>query len=985
VFKPYNLFLIVVGYLILLFVVAYYAERKEKSGKSIVNNPYIYSLSLAVYCTSWTFYGSVGKAATSGLSFLTIYLGPTLMASIWMIVLRKVVRTAKANRITTISDFIGARYGKSLALSALVTIVAVVGIAPYLGLQMKAIFSTFTIISGDTSGSVAAGVVITFILGVFAIIFGARRLDSSERHVGLVFAIAFESIVKLAAFIFVGVFVTFSLFKGPEDIFSRIQGSSNAGLLLLGQGGSTGYFEWSSLIFLSMMAIMFLPRQFQMAVVENYNEDHIKKATWLFPLYLLLINLFVLPIAFGGILTAGNAKGADYFVLTLPLTHGARYLSLFAFIGGFSAATSMIIVETLALSTMVMHSIIMPALINFHDAPRFPTVILNIKRLVIMAIVYIGYSFTTSVGGLYSLVDLGLQSFEAVALFAPAFFLGLYWKRGTKAGAIAGLIAGFTIWFYTLMMPALIEVGIVKNIGLVAAMTGSVMLNPDRMFGIGGLGKWGNTLFWGMLANIMLYLVVSVFTRQTKEEELQSLIFVESYEKARNIAGGASYSINDIEEVLTQCLGRSDAGNAVAAFLRKKNKDRGELTPNDIYELRNDAENVLAGAIGSSMAAIIFEDKLALTEGERGVLSESIKSITETLRLSRQELADANKELSYLKEFSENIIESAPIGIATVDVLLKVKYWNRSMAAITGITRAEAFNESIVLLLPWLPADALLKNEETEELAEAGEHLTFKINISPFKDPSGGYVVILEDVTEKKMMEEELQQASKLASIGKLTAGISHEIGNPLASISSLVQELRASDMDALEEREFRGESLKTINNHIERIAIIVRSLGDFARTSYTKKTECALPDIIERTLSLVKYDKRSRYINLTIRISEVPNILANPHQIQQVFLNLMLNAFDAMPYGGSLAITAGQDGDFVTIVFSDTGTGIEEHAMDKVFDPFFSTKPPGKGTGLGLSICYGIIREHKGTIDFSSKRGEGTSFTIRLPLKSDG
>ncbi len=984
-FTPYNLFLIVVGYLMLLFAVAYYAERKEKSGKSIVNNPYIYSLSLAVYCTSWTFYGSVGKAAASGLSFLPIYLGPTLMASIWMIVLRKVVRTAKANRITTISDFIGARYGKSLALSAFVTIVAVVGVTPYLGLQLKAIFSTFAIISGDTGGSVAAGLVITFILGAFAIIFGAQRLDSSERHVGLVFAVAFESIVNLAAFIFVGIFVTFSLFKGPDDILSRIQGSSNEALLLLGPGTGTGYFEWSSLIFLSMMAVMFLPRQFQMEVVENYNEDHIRKAAWLFPLYLLLINVFVLPIAFGGILTAGNAKGADYFVLTLPLTHGAKYLSLFAFIGGFSAASSMIIVETLALSTMVMHSIIMPAFINFHDAPRFPTVILNIKRLVIMSIVYIGYWYTTSVGGLYSLVDMGLRSFEAVALFAPAFFLGLYWKRGTKAGAIAGLAAGFSIWFYTLIMPALIEVGIVKNIGLVAAMTGSRLLNPDSMFGISGLGKWGNTLFWGMLANVMFYLGVSVFTRQTKEEELQSLIFVESYEKARDIARGGSYSVNDIEEVLTQCLGRSDAGNAVADFLQKKNKKRGELTPHDMYELRNDAETVLAGAIGSSMAAIIFEDKLALTEDERGVLSESIKSITETLRLSRKELADANKELSYLKEFSENIIESLPIGIATVDVLLRVNYWNRSMAAITGITRAEAFNKSIAVLLPWLPVNALVKNEGNEELAETGEKLTFKINMSPFKDPSGGYVVILEDITEKQMMEEQLLQASKLASIGKLTAGISHEIGNPLASISSLVQELRAPDMDVPEEREFRGESLKTINNHIERIANIVRSLGDFARISSTKKTACAIPDILERTLSLVKYDKRFRDIRLTIKISKVQRILANPDQIQQVFLNLILNAVDAMPQGGSLDITARQDGAFLTIVFTDTGPGIEENAMDKIFDPFFTTKPLGKGTGLGLSICYGIIREHKGTIDFSSKKGEGTSFTIRLPLKSDG
>src|SRR5208282_1016341 len=280
------------------------------------------------------------------------------------------------------------------------------------------------------------------------------------------------------------------------------------------------------------------------------------------------------------------------------------------------------------------------------------------------------------------------------------------------------------------------------------------------------------------------------------------------------------------------------------------------------------------------------------------------------------------------------------------------------------------------------PVNALLKNEEKEELAETGE-LTFKINVSPFKDPSGGYVVILEDITDKQIMEEQLQQASKLASIGKLTAGISHEIGNPLASISSLVQEMRSPDTH--EENEFRGEALKTINNHIERIAKIVRSLGDFARISSTKKMACAIPEILERTVSLVKYDKRFRDIRLTMKISDVPHVPANPDQLQQVFLNLMLNALDAMPQGGSLAITAGQDGAFLTIVFADTGAGIDENAMDKIFDPFFTTKPLGKGTGLGLSICYGIIREHKGTIDFSSKRGEGTSFTMRLPLESNG
>jgi PAS domain S-box-containing protein len=984
-FAPYNLFFIVLCYLLLLFALAYYAERKEKTGKSIVNNPYIYSLSLAVYCTSWTFYGSVGKAATSGLSFLTTYLGPTLMAAIWLVVLKKVVRIAKANRITTISDFLGSRYGKSLFLSALVTVVAVVGIAPYIGLQIKAIISTFTIISGETAGSSVMGLFITFILGIFAIIFGARRLDSSERHGGLVFAIAFESIVKLIAFLSVGIFVTFGLFQGINDIFNRIKDSEYSTLLFLGTGTATNYPEWFALLFLSMMAIMFLPRQFQMAVVENYDESHITKAAWLFPLYLFLINIFVLPIAFGGLLLGGSEKNADYFVLTLPLEHGEEYLSLFAFIGGFSAATSMVIVEALALSTMVMNSVIMPALIGFHDAPRFPAVVLNIKRLVIMGVVFLGYLFAVSIGEFYSLVDMGLKSFEAVTLFAPAFILGLYWKKGTKMGAIAGLLAGFTIWFYTLIVPALIKAGIIDNTGIIAYLSTSEIFNPSGLFGIKELGKWGHSLFWGMFFNIILYVGVSVFTRQSKDEEIQSLIFVESYESIKELTRGSSYTVSDIEDILAQYLGRTEARNAIHDFSLRKNKKWDELTPREIFELRNETEKILSGAIGSSMAAIIFENKLVLTEKERGELSESIKHITESLRLSRQELAETNRELSYLKEFSENIIESAPIGIATIDALLRVNYWNTEMETITGIRKSDAFNKSIVLLLPWIPGDILLKNEQNEITFQTPAYQTFKINISPFKDSSGtltgGYVVILEDITEKKKMEEQLFHSAKLASIGKLTAGISHEIGNPLASISSLVQELRALGTKSTEDKEFTRESLKTINSHLERIARIVHSLGDFARISTSEKTVSNISEILDRTVSLVKYDKRVKNIHIAVDMGDVPQLLLNPDQVQQVFLNLMLNALDAMPDGGRLDIKAMGDGDFVEVVFSDTGIGIDESVMDKIFDPFFTTKPLGRGTGLGLSICYGIIREHNGTITVKSKKREGTTFVVRLPV----
>lgn len=983
-FKGWLLFLIILGYLSLLFLIAYYAEKREKIKRSIVSNPYIYALSMAVYCTSWTFYGSVGKAATSGLSFLTIYLGPTLMASLWWIILRKIISISKENRITTISDFIGSRYGNSIFLSALVAVVAVVGITPYLGLQIKAIMNTFVILTAETAGSAAAGWFITLILGIFAIIFGARRLDSSERHEGLIFAIAFESIVKLVAFLLVGLFVTYGLFNGFVDIFEKIKASEYGELLFLGGGTSVSYNEWASLLFLSMMAIMFLPRQFHVAVVENSDVSHVSKAMWLFPLYLFLINIFVMPVAFGGLLLGGSQAGADTFVLTIPLGQKEYLLALFVFIGGFSAATGMIIVESLALSTMVMNNLVMPAIFRFNTMKGFPTIILNIKRIIILGCVFLGYFFAVSIGEFYTLVDMGLKSFEAVTIFAPAIILGLYWKRGNKLGAIAGILSGFIIWFYTLLMPALLKSGILQEKGIFAYIVNSEILNPLALFGLKGLDKWSHSLFWGLLFNIVLYVGVSIFTKQKGEEERQALMFVESY-SPKIATVKSSYNIRQIEDILGQYIGRREANDIVGNFIRRRGIQRDSISHEDLIMLRDEAERILSGALGSAIATIIFEDKLTLTEQERGEISNSIKHMTDTLRLSRQELSEANRNLAYLKEFSENIIESAPVGIVTVDSLLNVKYWNKEMETLTNIKRGGVFNSSITHLLPWITKEILMQDEHREITVQTPSLQAFKINISPFKDPSGGFVVILEDITEKKKMEEQLLQTSKLASIGKLTAGISHEIGNPLASISSLVQELTSLKMESGDDVAFTGKSLKVINNHIERIAKIVRSLGDFARISSAEKAASNISEMLDRAVNLVKYDKRFNNIRFTTEIKDSPTLLVNPDQIQQVFLNLMLNSLDAMPDGGKLHISIKKSDNFVEIILSDTGIGMDEAVLEKIFDPFFTTKPLGKGTGLGLSICYGIVKEHNGTIAVKSRKGEGTTFIIRLPIENNG
>lgn len=982
-FEGYQLFLIILSYLLLLFLVAYYAEKQERRGRSVVSNPYIYSLSLAVYCTSWTFYGSVGKAATSGFSFLTIYLGPTLIMCLWPMLLRKIIGIAKRFRITTISDFIGSRYGNSIALSTLVTVVAVIGIIPYIGLQIKAIINTFTILAGQTKGTAEAGWFITLVLGIFAIMFGARRLDASERHEGLVFAIAFESIIKLVAFLAVGVFVTFGLFDGFYDIFEKIKETPYGDLLYLGTGTSVSYHEWASLLFLSMMAIMFLPRQFHVTVVENSDVNHVSKAIWLFPFYLFLMNIFVMPIALGGLLLGGSQSDADLFVLTIPLGQKEHLLALFVFIGGFSAATGMVIVESLALSTMVMNNIITPAIFRFNQMRGFPIIMLFLKRMVILACAFLGYFFAVSIGEFYTLVDIGLKSFEAVTIFAPALILGLYWKRGSKAGAFAGILGGFMVWMYTLLIPAMFKAGILSEDGFFMTMLQSDLLNPRALFGVSGFDKWGHSLFWGLMVNLFLYFGFSILMRRSSEEDRQALLFVESFTPVMR-SGYRSYSIEDVETTLSQYLGRQEALDILQVFMMKHNMKREALTHTDYILLQDEAERVLSGVLGSALARIIFEDKLTLTEEERGDLSSSVKEMTSMLRFSRKELAEANQNLAYLKEFSENIIESVPMGIVTTEADLHITSWNRQMEQLAEASKEKVIHRSLTQVLPWLSIPDFTRTAQQEFTVETPMHTTFRVNISQLKDPSGGFVIILEDITEKLKLEEQLQQTTKLASLGRMTAGISHEIGNPLASISSLVQELLSlrSLESENEDRSFSDESLRMINFHIERIANIVRSLGDFARISSPDKVMTNVAEILEKTVNLVQYDKRFKQVNLVTDIEEVRSVPLSPDKVQQVFLNLILNALDAMPQGGELTISLREQNRFVVIEVSDTGTGMEDEVLDRIFDPFFTTKPLGKGTGLGLSICYGIIKEHDGTITARSRKGAGTTFTVKLPFE---
>ncbi|MDQ3025410.1 MAG: sensor histidine kinase [Pseudomonadota bacterium] len=695
-------------YIGLLFAIAYYADQRALAGRSVIANPVIYSLSLAVYATAWTFYGSVGRAASDGVGFLPIYIGPTLMILLWWFVLRKIIRISKVNRITSLADFVASRYGKSALLGGLVTVIAVIGILPYISLQLKAVSSSFQIllqypqiVMPEKGGTVEilqdTPFYVALVMALFTIAFGTRALDVSERHEGMVAAIAFEGLVKLVAFVAVGVFVTFGIFDGAGDIFGRAAQRPELARLMAPFGASAvDYSGWVWLTVLSMLAIVFLPRQFQVAVIENVDEKHLRKAVWLFPLYMLAINLFVLPIAFGGRLAfpEGNVD-ADTFVLTLPMAFQQEGLALLVFIGGLSAATGMVIVETIALSTMVCNDLVMPILLrwkwlNLARRLDFTALLLDIRRAAIVAILLLGYLYFRVAGEAYALVSIGLISFAAVAQFAPAVIGGLYWKGGTRLGALVGLSSGFAVWLYTLLLPAFAKSGWLGIGFLERGPFGIELLRPDALFGLAGLDQITHAMIWSMIANIGGYVLVSLVGRQSAAEHSQATLFVDVFtqtgEQGR-VWRGATTSASALQTLLGRFLGPARAAELFRAYA----KERGH---HSIDELEADAELVhfaelqLAGTIGAASAhamvsTVVQEGPLGIDE-VMTIIDEASQVIAYSHKLEekQQELEQATASLKAANERLQELDRLKDDFVSTVTHELR-----------TPLTSIRAFSE----------------------------------------------------------------------------------------------------------------------------------------------------------------------------------------------------------------------------------------------------------------------------------------------------
>ena len=685
------------AYLMLLFGVAHYGDRRAAQGRSAIGNAWVYTLSLGVYCTAWTYFGSIGRAASAGIWFLPIYLGPTLaMVLAWMVV-RKMIRISRSYRVTSIADFIASRYGKSRTLAALVTLIAVVGILPYVALQLKAIASAYAVMTTTPGAAPAAALAwwadstlyIALALAAFTIAFGTRHLDTTERHEGMVAAIAVESVVKLVAFLAVGAFVTWGLFDGFADLFARARAVPEiARLLRLEQAGTPfAYSQWLALTLLAMLSVIFLPRQFQMLVVENVDERHLKRAAWAFPLYLLAINVFVLPVALGGLLHFGvGRENPETFVLSLPLAAGGPALALLAFIGGLSAATGMIIVEAIAISTMVCNELVMPWLLRLRrfgaeEGADLTGLLLAIRRSVIVVLLLLGYVYFRVAGEAYALVSIGLISFAAVAQFAPALLAGMYWKGGTRAGALAGLGAGFALWAYTLMLPSIAKSGWMPDGFLRHGPFGIDLLKPEHLLGMTGLDGLTHSLFWSLLANAALYVAVSVWRAPSAREVSQALLFVDVFHRTGAATGPVFWrgraKVDDLLALAGRFLGRDAAQRVFADYARRAGVSRvDQIAPDP--RLVQHVETQLAGAIGSAsarvmVASVVEEEQLALDDVMRildeasqlRAYSHALEEKSQSLERASAELRAANEQLKSLDRLKDDFMSSVTHELRT--------------------------------------------------------------------------------------------------------------------------------------------------------------------------------------------------------------------------------------------------------------------------------------------------------------------------------
>jgi Na+/proline symporter/signal transduction histidine kinase len=1003
------------AYLLLLFAVASYGDRKARNAPASKGRPLVYALSLAIYCTSWTYFGGVGLAAERGLEFTGIYIGPILMFTLGLPVIRRIIALAKSERLTSVADFVAARYGKNPAVAAIVALISLIGAIPYIALQLKAVSSSVSAMV-DTSGfGIGAGenfidlpLLVTLFLACFAIVFGTRHTDATEHQDGLILAIAMESVVKLLALVTAGLYVVFFLFDGPSDLWTKALSNSQVMSALEYQ---TPLPRWILLVVLSAFAIIMLPRQFHVTVVENRTEKDLRTAGILFPVYLIAINLFVLPVAIAGILTFAGSGEADLYLLTLPLAADMPILTLITFIGGFSAATAMVIVASVALSIMISNDIVMPVFLRRNLMGRSGSqdvagVLLNVRRTAIFVVLLLGYGYYRSADMSAGLASLGLLSFAAISQMAPALFGGLLWRQANARGAIAGMTLGFLVWAYLLFLPSL---GGPDNSHVATTVLG--FLFPfTAIFSGPAADPLVNACALSLLVNGIAYVVGSLTRAPKPLERLQAGVFIRRKSRSEKAFRGRKTKITvlDLKTTIARYLGEERMQRSFHTYERQSGRWLEDNQHADMA-LVHFSEQLLGSAIGSSSARL--------------VLSLVLQRMDDTSSDTAWLLDQASEALQYNQDMLQTALSQMDQGIAVFDSSNNLIIWNRRFRQLLDLPEsAGQVGFPLAEIVSMLSKRGDIRKEHEKalianfltldkpfllELSGGDRIIEVRTNAMPDK----GIVTTYTDITQRVAADIALKQANETlelrvaertgeltrvnrevaearaaaeeANIGKTRffAAAGHDILQPLNAArlysSSLVERLGDSENSVL---------VQNIDSSLESVESILGAVLDISRldTGAMKPRLQSVPlnDLLRRIET--DFAPVARAANLMLRVMPTSlTVRTDPNLLRRLVQNLVSNAIKYTPRGKVLVGVRREGGNAVIQVL-DSGIGIPPSKFRTVFKEFARLEEGAKtasGLGLGLSIVDRISRVLNHAVDLQSKPGKGTRFRVTMPI----
>ncbi|MEJ2443979.1 MAG: ATP-binding protein [Exilibacterium sp.] len=974
--------LICIVYLLLLFGIAYGTERGWIS-EAVTRHPVTYILSLGIFASAWSFYGVIDLAFQYGYGALSYYLGTGAMFLFAPVALAPLAELARRHQILTLADLLVFRY-HSQAAGGLATLCMLVGVLPLLALQLQAVADTMQLLTKLNNTTLplepphftvreTMAFIYCVILALFTILFGSKQ----EHHRGLITAMAFESLIKVCALCAIGLLAVYGVFggMGELDIWLK-QHPENLELLYHPIKDTSSH----TLLLTFIATAVAMPHIFHMSVVENPVKHATYTVTWAFPLFLLCMAVPIFPILWAGF-ELGVPASPQYFTLGVPMLFGSPTLTVIAFIGGLSAATGATVAIILSLSTMLLNHWLLPI---FHLSGKYNIYrqLLWLRRILIAALFIGGYAFYLSLNSKHSLTHLALLAFIETLQFLPGIFAITYWPTGNRRGLIAGLSIGTLVWGVGLLSPAMTDLNMLS-------VPGFELQIPL------GMDYWGNVTLISLGLNVTTFILVSLLTTATDEERYSADICAEDELSHPMRLALDVYTTEEFKQRLSQSLGTITASEEVDRALRELGLGSGERRPYALRRLREKLEVNLSRLMGIAMATEILDDYIPYRPSETQATSD-LNLIESRLSQYRNHLTGMAAELNNLRLYHRNILQELPMAVCSLGQDLEILMWNHAMEALTGIpsdvvtgSHLDGLEDPWGSLIGNFSRSRATHRYKQQIALDGGTHWIslHKAHIQgPLALSSDGQVILLEDVTETQLLEQELVHSERLASVGRLAAGVAHEIGNPITGIACLSQNLRyESDNPEI------LETAEQILSQTSRISRIVESLVSFSHTGKQSPQDfqnVALNLCVNEAINLLQLQKDKTQVHFINTLDDNLIVRGDSQRLIQVFVNLLSNARDASPADSEVVISARIDGEVMVISVTDEGPGIAPEHMESILEPFYTTKDPGEGTGLGLSMVYSIIDDHGGHLEIESpadsNRQCGTRINIKLPRQLD-